>query len=29
MGDIEVERIEPADEEILEEWSRVTKPCRA
>ena len=25
MGDIEVERIEPADEEILEEWSRVTE----
>ena len=24
MTDIQVERVEPADEEILEEWSRVT-----
>src|SRR5688572_22832872 len=24
MSDIEVEKIEPADEEVLEEWSRVT-----
>jgi hypothetical protein len=25
VGDIEVERIEPADEEIREEWSRITE----